>query len=244
MSVWDVSAVPLSVTKTPSSSSSSSHSRPLLSIEEIDQIESLTYSTAYDTAQELVMKKEKEASIEINKQGVAGVLKTTTSVPKRSVLQVMSEESIGNRLNKIRRELAKTESEDSEKHRKLTEIVTVTCRVDVAVKVVTTSAEEKDDTKERDAKDTSTTKSTIDQAMYTSFGMGELQTLIIEALYTLNKASGGQSIFYTTKYKISDAEIVKVLPSNEALIKIEKNSDKPVDSEYTDLFKGGSTDAG
>lgn len=190
------------------------------------------------------MKKEKEVSIEINKQGVAGVLKTTTSVPKRSVFQVMSEQTIGKRLNKIRRELAKTESEDTQKHRKLTEIVTVTCRVDVAVKVVTTSAEEKDDTKERDAKDTSTTKSTIDQAMYTSFGMGELQTLIIEALYTLNKASGGQSIFYTTKYKISDAEIVKVLPSNEALIKIEKNSDKPVDSEYTDLFKGGSTDAG
>lgn len=190
------------------------------------------------------MKKEKEASSKINKQGVAGVLKTTTSVPKRSVLQAMSEQTIGNRLNKIRKELAKMESDDTEKHRKLTEIVTLTCRVDVAVKVVTTPAEEEEDTNERDAKDTSTTKSIIDQAMYTSFGMGELQTLIIEALYMLNKVSGGQSIFYTTKYKISNAEIQKVSPSNEALIKIEKNSDKPVDSEYTDLFKGGSTDAG
>ena len=232
--MWDVSAVPLSVTKTPSSSSSS-FSSSLLSIDEINRIESQIYSTAYDVAQEYEMKKEKEESIKTNKMGVDGVLQIMTSVPKRNVLEVMSEETIGNRINKIRRQYA--QSEHTEKHRKLTEIVTLTCRVDVAVKIVKSSTDEKED---QNSKDTSTTKNNIDQAMFTSFGMGEFQTLISEALFTLNKASGGKNNFYTTKYKIADAEIRKVLPSNEALIKIEKNSDKPADSEYTDLFSGSS----
>lgn len=227
-----MSAVPLSVTKTTSSFSRSSS---LLSIEEINRIESEIHSTAYDTAQEIEMKKEKEESIKRNKEDVDGVLKTETSVPKRSVLQVMSEQTIGNRINKIRREYA--QSDHTEKHRKLTEIVTLTCRVDVAVKIVkSTDGNES----EQNTKDTSETKNTIDQAMFTSFGLGEFQTLVSEALFTLNKANGEKNSFYTTKYKIADAQIRKVLPSNEALIKIEKNSDKPVDSEYTDLFSGSS----